>query len=113
MAYKCLAMELSPNILVGSFKPGIVDTEMQGVMRLASEEDFPKVSFFKKLKTEKDKLSELETAPHVPNVERLDTPENVAHFCWFVLTKTTNEEFPSQDWDIRDESLASRWLERE
>ena len=112
MAYRCLALDLEPAILVGSFKPGIVDTEMQDTMRLATEQDFPKVSFFKKLKQEAEKQAdpEKDTKPHVPIRERLDTPENVAHFAWFLLDKTGDAEYSTQDWDIRDEALASRWL---
>jgi NAD(P)-dependent dehydrogenase (short-subunit alcohol dehydrogenase family) len=111
MAYRCLALELAPSILVGSCKPGIVDTEMQDTMRQATEDDFPKVAFFKKLKSEKEKLfdADKDSKPHLPNRERLDTPENVAHFCWFLLDNTSKEEYSSQDWDIRDEALAARW----
>jgi NAD(P)-dependent dehydrogenase (short-subunit alcohol dehydrogenase family) len=112
MAYRCLALELAPTVLVGSCKPGIVDTAMQDEMRLAAETDFPKVTFFKKLKEEKEKSfdKEKDSKPHLPDRSRLDTPENVAHFCWFLLTKTSKEEYSSQDWDIRDEQIASRWL---
>ena len=112
MAYRCLALELAPSVLVGSCKPGIVDTEMQDAMRLATEEDFPNVTFFKKLKTEKEKTfdAEKDLKPHFPETGRLDTPENVAHFCWFLLNKTNSEEYSSQDWDIRDQAIANRWL---
>src|SRR4051812_48829622 len=106
MAYKCLALDLEPTILVGSFKPGIVDTEMQDEMRKASDGDFPKVTFFKKLKIEAEKLADpaKDLKPHLPNRERLDTPENVAHFAWFLLEETADGEYSSQDWDIRDEN---------
>jgi len=112
MAYRSLALDLAPKILVGSFKPGIVDTEMQAEMRKSSEDDFPKVTFFKKLKEEKDTKfdAENDTKAHVPDPSRLDTPENVAHFCWWLLSATSDEEFPSQDWDIRDKALAPRWI---
>jgi len=115
MSYRCLALELAPSILVGSCKPGIVDTEMQTEMRQATETAFPKVSYFKKLKMEKDKVFDpsKHTKPHVPSREHLDTPENVAHFVWWLIHDTTAEEYPSQDWDIRDPLLAARWVKWE
>jgi len=42
MAYRCLSLEWAGQVAVGSFKPGIVETEMQEEMRKASKDDFPK-----------------------------------------------------------------------
>lgn len=115
MAYQCLALDLAPRgILVGSFKPGIVDTEMQQEMRLASAGDFPKADFFKRLRQEQldhDSKGEAATGkPHAPSRDRLDTPDNVAHFAWFLLHDTSDAEFPSHDWDIRDDKVGERWI---
>jgi len=71
------------------------------------------VDFFKRLKTGheewKAKASSLHLSkPQIPDPERLDTAENVAAFTWWLLTKTTDAEFVSQDWDIREEK---RWIE--
>ena len=110
MAYQCLNLDLSPKVLVGSFKPGIVDSEMQDEMRKASKDDFPQVEFFKKLKTElDDKKSSLSDKATLPDRQRLDTPENVALFTWFLLNETSDEEYPKDDWDIRDDKHFSRW----
>ena len=38
----------------------------------------------------------------LPNTERLDVPENVALFAWWLLASTSDEEFPAQDWDRRN-----------
>jgi hypothetical protein len=78
-------------------------------MRLASPRDFPKVDFFKKLKTSMDE-SEPHKGPHVPDPTKLDTPENVAHFAYWLLARTSDADFQGQDWDIRDESLGERWI---
>ncbi|KAH9255107.1 hypothetical protein BASA81_006866 [Batrachochytrium salamandrivorans] len=114
MAYRCLALDLEPKgILVGSFKPGIVDTEMQQEMRLASVGDFPKADFFKKLRQEQlnhHSGEEVAGKPHAPSRDRLDIPDNVAHFAWFLLHDTSDAEFPSHDWDIRDDKIGLRWI---
>ena len=116
MAYRVLALEFretNRNVLVGSVKPGIVTSEMQDEMRLASKEDFPSVDKFKRLKQSLDKKAQtasVDTPPTFPDRDALDTPENVAHFLWFLLDKTTEEEFDKDDWDIRDEAIASRWV---
>jgi benzil reductase ((S)-benzoin forming) len=116
MAYKCLALEfknLNLGVLCGSMKPGIVDSEMQDEMRKSSETDFPKVKRFKDLRQGLEKKleqGEVPSGPHLPDVNALDTADNVAHFTWFLLTKTSNEEYDTVDWDIRDEELVKRWV---
>jgi len=125
MAYRCLELEFREagrGVLVGSTKPGIIDTPMQDEMRLAADADFPKAKRFRQLKEGLGRkagaappppttVERLELPPRFPDPEALDTPENVAHFIWFLLTQTTEEEYGSHDWDVRDKSIASRWAE--
>ena len=104
MLYQCLNLDWKGRVAVGSFKPGIVDTEMQEQMRRASPEDFPKVDYFKKLKTSHDEYYGTEKrqpdVPHIPDLSRLDTAENVAHFAWYLLSKTSDAQFASKDWCV-------------
>ena len=51
MATRVVALE-SPKVEVASLAPGVIDTAMQGVVRSASERDFPDVERFRQMKAE-------------------------------------------------------------
>ena len=78
-------------IVVGSARPGVVDGPMQDVARNG---DYPGVNMFREFK-EKGMLIR---------------PSRVAEFLGWLLLRTSNEEFVSQDWNIFDESHHDRWL---
>lgn len=44
-----------------------------------------------------------------PPKDALDSVENVAIFLRWILTDCPDDEFGSQEWDIRDEQHHSRW----
>lgn len=96
MMYRCLSMELSPQgILVGSVRPGIVDTPMQAEIRGYDEnpEHFPTQTKFQTLH---------ETG-------QLEQPENVAAYCHWLLSEVSDDEFSTEEWDIRNSINDERW----
>ena len=123
MVARMLALELAPlGVAVGSARPGVVDTVMQGLLRAASADSVPDRAYFVGLKEEKDRREAPAAAaaaeaaaaaagasPRPPPVGALDTPENVARFLVWLLTVTSIEEFSSEELDIRDAKLHSRW----
>ncbi|CAK8992082.1 Uncharacterized oxidoreductase C30D10.05c [Durusdinium trenchii] len=109
MLYQSLKLELAPlGIVVGSVKPGIVDSEMQDEVRTADKEDMALVDTFKAFKD--NMYGGDANKPHVPPSDGLDTPENVAHFIDFLLHDTSADEFSAAEWDIRDASNHNRWI---
>lgn len=59
-AYRVLNEELkSQGVLVGSVRPGVVDTEMQREIRSSTADSFPQVQNFINLKAKKDQLESL------------------------------------------------------
>ncbi len=87
MIYQVLNLELhEQGILVGSVRPGVVDTPMQDRVRQASREVFPALDRFIQLRKE----------------GKLFAPERVAKFIGKLLTATTDETFVSREWDIRE-----------
>jgi NAD(P)-dependent dehydrogenase (short-subunit alcohol dehydrogenase family) len=106
---------LGGKVVVGSFKPGIVDTAMQGNIRQSSVEDFPSVQAFKKFK-DMAVRGDVKKAYPPPN-GALDTPENAAHFAEFLLLGTSDDEFAGKDndneWDIRNKAFYHRWIPEE
>jgi len=81
------------NIAVGSVKPGIVDTPMQGVLRKQDKTNFPEVERFKQFKESK----------------ALRSAEDVANFLSWLLFQTKDDEFSAKEWDIGDESHQHQW----
>lgn len=65
---------------------------MQDEMRLSQPNEFPKITFFKKLKQEMPTVLD-NNKPHLPNHNHLDTIENVGFFTWFLLNKVEDSEF--------------------
>lgn len=73
-------------ILVGSVRPGVVDTPMQDQVRQSSKEAFPELDRFLQLHAE----------------GKLLAPQTVARFIGLLLTRTSDEQFVGQEWDIRE-----------
>jgi NAD(P)-dependent dehydrogenase (short-subunit alcohol dehydrogenase family) len=113
-SYKALQLEFQQahggRVVVGSFKPGVVDTPMQGVIRDASAAAMPTVSTFQKLKESMQQERAASNRARPPPSDALDTPENVAHFAEFLLLGTSDDEFGMEDHDIRDKNLYTRWI---
>jgi len=108
--------ELGGSVVVGSFKPGVVDTTMQGTIRSAPKESMPTVDVFKGMKERVALPSELHKARPPPR-GTLDTPENVAHFAEFLLVGCDDETFANRDnpseWDIRLPENFPLWIPEE
>ena len=99
MMYRCLAAELSRhNILVGSVRPGVVDTPMQVQIRTfdGPPENFPAHYRFLCLK----------------EGGKLESPDNVAMYFHWLLSRISDDEFGIEEWDIRNSNNNdSRWME--
>lgn len=87
MIYQILNLELNARgIVVGSFMPGVVDTNMQNNIRVSSTKQLPGVANFTNLKHNNE----------------LRNPEQVAAVIYNFLLKTTDEVFSQKDWRIDD-----------
>jgi len=96
MMYRCLSMELSPHgILVGSVRPGIVDTDMQAEIRGYDGDPahFPTHTKFRTLH----------------EAGQLERPENVAAYIHWLLSDISDDEFYAKEWDIRNSVDDERW----
>ena len=94
MSYECWKEELSgQGILVGSVKPGVVDTAMQEQIRNLDEERFPMLENFRSLKRNNELLH----------------PNTVSRFLAWLLLDAKPEIFTEKDQDIRDEALKPLW----
>lgn len=84
MLGRVLADELaSRDIAVGSLRPGVVDTPMQGLIRSQTPDRFPQVEQFRALKSE----------------GRLSDPEAVGRFAAALLLRSSPDEFAAREWD--------------
>ncbi len=81
------------DILVGSVRPGVVDTAMQDLIRDADLEKFPHLQKFHDLYKNNE----------------LEPPEKVARFLFWILEKTSDDDFITDEWDIRDEQYQEFW----
>jgi benzil reductase ((S)-benzoin forming) len=106
-------------VVVGSFKPGVVDTDMQRTIRGTVDTVMPTVDKFRALFFEQKKDHEMnvmgEFVPRPPPPGALDSPLNVACFADWLLRGTSDEEFANKDsahdeYDIRDETLFPKWI---
>lgn len=98
MMYRCLSTELSQHdVLVGSVRPGVVDTPMQDEVRGfdGPSEHFPMASKFHTL--------------HESG--KLEQPDNVAAFFHWLLSGVGDEEFCAEEWDIRNSKDDARLKE--
>ncbi len=87
MIYQVLKEELKAhNVLIGSVRPGVVDTPMQDEVRTANADYFPALQRFMDLK----KNNELIKA------------EDVADFIFHFLTETDDEQFSAEEVAFRD-----------
>lgn len=87
MAYQVLRLELAEQqIAVGSMRPGVVDTPMQGLIREQTEADFPAVRRFQELKRTGSLLD----------------AQAVAVFIHQLLESVDAESFSAKEWDVRD-----------
>ncbi|THF63178.1 SDR family NAD(P)-dependent oxidoreductase [Pseudothauera nasutitermitis] len=94
MLYQCWREELRERgILVGSARPGVVDTPMQAQIRKLAEADFPDVEAFRQLKAN----------------GQLATPDTVARFLCWLLFDADAARFSERENDIRDAALAPLW----
>ncbi len=88
MLYQMLREELQgTGVQVGSLRPGIVNTEMQGHIREADLERFPHLARFHDFHRQ----------------QQLEAPETVAQFIHWVLTKSTDKQYSAKEWDIRED----------
>mmetsp|Transcript_27272 Transcript_27272/g.42849 ORF Transcript_27272/g.42849 Transcript_27272/m.42849 type:complete len:276 (+) Transcript_27272:76-903(+) len=99
MMYRVLAAELShENILVGSVRPGVVDTPMQDTVRgfNGQSSHFPMHTKFIDLHSQ----------------GRLECPDTVATYLYWMLKEVNDDEFSREEWDIRLSSKDDiRWKE--
>jgi benzil reductase ((S)-benzoin forming) len=94
MLYQCWRVELRERgILVGSARPGVVDTPMQAEIRALDPSTFPDVEAFRQLKSE----------------GQLAAPATVARFLAWLLLEADAAQFAEHENDIRDASLMPRW----
>ncbi len=120
-SFKVLDREFSHlggKVRVGTFKPGVVDTAMQGTIRLAPKESFPMSDNFHKMK---ERVVETAAGDVVkakpPPTGALDSPDNVAFFVEWLLLGTSDDEFSSRndidEYDIRNPTLFPKWIPEE
>ncbi len=96
MVYQVYREELRQDgVLVGSVRPGVVDTPMQAHIRQQTPDHFPAVERFVKLKEN----------------GQLYAPEDAADFILWVLFKTGDKQFTEQEWNIGDSEHYQRWRE--
>ncbi|KAL7467907.1 hypothetical protein ACHAXS_008131 [Conticribra weissflogii] len=97
MMYRCFSVELlHHDILVGSVRPGVVDTDMQVQIREYEGDQFPAQQKFVDL--------------HKGG--QLESPDKVATYFHWLLSKIGDDEFGNEEWDIRVSSKNdSRWNE--
>lgn len=94
MLTQCWNAELqTAGVLVGSARPGVVDTPMQAGIRDLTPEAFPDVESFRRLKADGALLP----------------PETVARFLAWMLLDADDEQFSGAERDVRDAALAKLW----
>jgi benzil reductase ((S)-benzoin forming) len=107
-------VHLGGRVRVGSFKPGVVDTPMQGVIRDTSENSMPMVETFRTMKAKVVDVAPHDTEAHPPPSGALDSPKNVAFFAEWLLLGTGDDEFANRDdpneYDIRNKELFPKWI---
>jgi hypothetical protein len=99
---------------VGSFKPGVVDTGMQGTIREAPKEAMPVVESFQNMKAKVTETTTTINKARPPPKGALDTADNVAFFTEWLLLGTSDDEFSNRDddseWDVRNANLYPKWI---
>jgi benzil reductase ((S)-benzoin forming) len=112
MLYQVLKLELEGVCVVGSARPGVVDTDMHAVLRQSAP--FPAQQRFLDMKARREELLQEEGelgggGPHPPPAAALDSPRNVGAFLRWLLLDTADAEFSAAEWDIRDPHHHPRW----
>jgi benzil reductase ((S)-benzoin forming) len=114
-------VHLGGKVRVGSFKPGVVDTAMQGVIREAPQEAMPAVGNFQTMKdnvreesSSKSRGGASQAQARPPPKGALDSPDNVAYFAEWLLLGTEDDEFANRDdpdeYDVRNADLYPKWI---
>ncbi len=85
----------SGSTAIGSFKPGLVDTEMVQGFMLLSPEEFPARSAYEQY------LSSGQIA----------APRVIGRFASWLLLDVEQERFASTEWDVRDAEHHVEWLD--
>ncbi len=94
MVYQVYREELwQHGVLVGSLRPGVIDTPMQAHIREQTADRFPAVDRFVRLKDN----------------GQLYSPEEAADFIQWALLETGDKQFTEQEWNISDEEHHQRW----
>ena len=93
MLTQCWQLE-SSQIAFASVMPGIIDTDMQAIIRASACMDADKVEFFRRLKSN----------------QQLIAPATVALFLCWLLLDIDKAHYVSKEWDIYDESHHPMWL---
>lgn len=119
-SFKVLSREfehLGGKVVVGSFKPGVVDTSMQSVIRNASVESMPVVGNFQAMKEKMRGTVTSPTKAMPPPNGALDSPDNVAFFAEWLLLGTSDVEYSNRndenEYDIRNSKLFPKWIPEE
>lgn len=95
MLTRCWQLELGcEQTAFASVMPGIIDTEMQAIIRQAQSMHPKKLEFFHRLFAEKKLLS----------------PETVAQFLSWLLLNLPATDYAAKEWDIYDKSHHKAWL---
>lgn len=94
MLTRCWQLE-NPLFSFSSVQPGIVDTDMQALIRVAPQLTEDKRNFFKTLQ----------------ETNRLVAPDTVALFLSWLLLDVDREAYVSKEWDIYDTSHHAHWLQ--
>lgn len=93
MLTRCWQLE-NQHIAIASVMPGIIDTDMQKIIRQARFMDEEKRSFFQTLKAK----------------DHLISPKTVALFLSWLLLDVSKEQFVAQEWDIYNKNHHTAWL---
>ncbi|STX29553.1 yueD sepiapterin reductase [Legionella beliardensis] len=93
MLTRCWQLECN-TVAFASVKPGIIDTDMQALIRQSESMDEEKIQFFKTLKAE----------------NRLIQPSTVALFLSWLLLKVNQDEYSAAEWDIYETHHHHLWL---
>ncbi|MCC5813021.1 MAG: SDR family oxidoreductase [Ectothiorhodospiraceae bacterium] len=94
MLYQVLREELKGrDVAVGSLRPGVVNTPMQGLIREQSPERFPGVARFVELHEK----------------GQLEDPAEVAEFACWLLLEVPAPDYVAEEWSFTDQEQRARW----
>ncbi len=97
MLYQVLREELRDrNIAVGSLRPGVVDTPMQGLIREQTPDRFPAVERFVQL--------------HESG--QLEDPDEVAAFTAWLMLDLPADRYSAREWSFTDEEHRKQWKQQ-